>query len=259
MKCYKTAVFGATVLASGIAEMLKSDAIIIEKSESSAIDYTSCINIPLAEIHECKTEQAKEFLQDIKNRNLINEQGKVHVFPIAGICAKRFLKSDTLLSTDIISVEKVEDEYEITVFNIDGFSEIRAKHIIDTTATGVLGVNVNQQNFKKYINAAVSGEKGKNKYLRSGCFENEFVYSLLVKKDKSYSDAVRMLHEKWQKLSKEELKNYELTAVAPQFAYIYEKPAECYIDKNYLFKPSASFKNLGEAYEEGIHVSELLI
>lgn len=259
MKHYKVAVFGATVLAAGIAESLKNDAIIIEKTESSAVDYVSCINIPLSEIKKCKKEQSKKFLQEIKNRNLINEQGKVHVFPVAGICAKSFLESNTLLSTDIISVEKLEDEYEITVFNIDGFSKIRAKYIVDTIATGILGVESGKLEYKKYINAAINGEVRENKYLQQGRFENEFVFSLEVKKDTSYSDAVRSLHEKWQKLSGYELKEYEITAVAPQFAYVFENPVEFYIDRNYLFKPSASLKNLGEAYEEGIYVSELFM
>ncbi len=259
MKHYKTAVFGATVLAAGIAEMLGDSAIIIEKSESVAIDYTSCINMPLSEIRECKTEQTKNFLKDITTRNLIDETGKVHVFPIAGICAKRFLKGNTLLSTDVISVERKNDAYEITLFNIDGFTVISAEHIIDTTATGILGINADELDFKKYLNAAIYGSCNCNSILFKGRFENEFVYSVPVDKNISYSEAVNLLHKNWQKLSENDLKNFELTAIAPQFAYIFDSPVEFYIDTNYLFKPSASQKNLGEAFEEGIYASELFV
>lgn len=260
MKRYKAAVFGATVLAAPIAEKLKENAIIIEKSESVAIDYTSCINMRLSRIGEYSKAETKSFFEEIKKRNLADKEGRVHVFPIAGILAKSFLKSNTLLATDVISVKKIDGEYEIGIFNISGFSAFRAEYIIDTTATGIFNTDAGKLNFTKYINAAINAENiDKTHLLQKGRFENEFLYSFEVEKDTKYEDAVRLLHKNWQRLAKNELKGCELTAIAPQFAYIFDEPTEEKLDDKYIFKPSASLGSLGEAYEEGVNVSELFI
>ena len=260
MKRYKAAVFGATVLAAPIAEKLKEKAIIIEKSESVAIDYTSCINMKLSKIGKCSKAETKSFFEEIKKRNLADKEGRVHIFPIAGILAKSFLKANTLLATDVISVKKIDGEYEINIFNISGFSSFRAEYIIDTTATGVFNIDVENLNFTKYINAAINAENTDEAHLlQRGRFENEFLYSLEAEKDTKYEDAVRLLHRKWQSLAETELKGCELTAIAPQFAYIFDEPAEEKLDDKYIFKPSASLGSLGEAYEEGVNVSELFI
>ena len=260
MRRYKAAVFGATVLAAPIAEKLKENTIIIEKSESVAIDYTSCINMQLSKIGKCSKAETKSFFDEIKKRNLMDKEGRVHVFPIVGILAKSFLKANTLLATDVISVKKLDGEYEISIFNIDGFSSFRAEYIIDTTATGIVNVDVRELHFTKYINAAINAENiDKTHLLQKGRFENEFLYSLEAEKDTKYEDAFQLLHENWQSLAETELKGCELAAIAPQFAYIFNEPMEEKLDDKYIFKPSASLGNLGEAYEEGVNVSELFI
>lgn len=259
MKKYKTAVFGTTVLAAAVAETLGGGAVVIEKSESAATDCTSCINMPYSKIYRGGSPKTEGFFKDLEERNLIGEDGTVHVFPVAGVTAKRFIMADTLLSTDVISVGKAAGGYEITIFNIDGFSKIYAENILDTTPTGVINTNPSELNFTKYLRSLISGEgEPEEAAIVRGRFENEFTYSVEAEKYEGYSSAARRLHEAWQKIAVKN-RGYEMSAVAPQFAYIYDAPVRREIDKNYIFVPSASFADLGSAYEEGVHAAELFI
>lgn len=258
MNYFKITVFGTTVMAAAIAEILGKDVLIIEKSESAATDYSACINARQAKISKSADKSTNVFIQELSNRNLISENGLVHVFPLSGLCSSYFLKSNVLLSTDITDIKEADEEYELTLFNIDGFSKIRTSKIIDTTT---LGINtVHPEHYKKYLNAVIVGKNPpESSYLIKGRFEDEYIFSMEADKEKSYTDAVSELCSLWEKKACAEFSEFKLASIAPCFAYIFDKPYKKQINKNYIHKPSASFENLSRAFEEGIYEAELYL
>lgn len=259
MKHYKAAVFGATVMSAGIAEILQKDAIIIEKSESVATDYASCINTRLAKITDTKTEQTAAFRRELEKRNLISAEGKIHVFPLSGICSLYLQKSTVLLATEIISVSKTADGFLIRLFNIDGFTEITADNIIDTTPLGIGEAYCPTLEYQKRLNAVIVGSNPpESEYLVKGRFEGEYVFSVPFERTIPLSTALNSLCELWEEKVRAEFKGFRLASIAPSFAYSFKEHVCRKITDRYLHVPSAACENTGAAFEEGIlYASEL--
>lgn len=259
MQVYDVAIFGATVLSAALASKLGKKAIVIEKSESVATDYVSCINTRLAHIEEASIPESREFKQEFVKRNLVSEDNIIHIFPLTGICAQYLQKSDVLLSTDIISIELIDNVYEIILFNIGGFTKIRAKHILDTTPYGIGKATYREMSFEKYINAVIIGDTPpKSNYIFKDRFD-QFVFSLQVDNTASYSCAVNFMCHTWEHVVQSEFKDFKLVTIASQFAYLFNAPVTYEVQTNYVHKPSASYKNLGKAFEEGIYAAQLYL
>lgn len=259
MQVYDVAVFGATVLSASLANKLGKKIIVIEKSESVATDYVSCINTRLAQVDETSIPEIQEFKQEFIRRNLISEDNTIHIYPLTGICARYLQKSNVLLATDIISIEFLDNVYEITLFNIDGFTKIKANNILDTTPCGIYSAGYRELSFAKYLNAVVIGNiPPKANNLFKDRF-NQFVFSLQIDNCSSYSGAVNLMCKTWEQAVRKEYSDFKLVTIAPQFAYIFEAPVTYEVQTNYIHKPSASYVNLGKAFEEGIYAAQLYL
>ncbi len=250
---FELVVFGATIFAAGCAEH-GGDVLVIEKGETAATDYVSCINKMNARIVR-KNEKAKMLEDRLRHTNLISDDDAVHIYSLEGICAEYLKKAHVLFNTEILNVSKRPNGFEITVYNrIDGFMSFEAKRIVDTTANGCFA----DQNFfdRKFLCAEVQGNPKKHvAELVKGRYDDEYACCIEVDGVCSYHHAVELLFEKWNDICKTE--KMKMTAVAPRFLYSYDSPFRRKIECSYSFVPSVSFNDIGYAFEEGYNEAEI--
>ncbi len=264
---YSTVIFGATI--SGIAAAIEkpNDIIIIEESMLLGNEFIDSMNIKSCNSRP-QTESAQSFSADLKKRGLLNENGELHVFPVSGLLASyvRNNKANILLMTFVISVESCREGFLITIFNTDGYSELYAGKIIDTTSEGTFLQLPDNVQRNKYLCAMLHSDVGGNiegyrdesASVLKGKFTNEYVLKVNMKEEDDWVTARKTLHDYWSEHVKTVFKGWKIASVASTFAYDFTAETSVEVQNKWIWKPSASHSDLISAYEGGIECAALI-
>ena len=253
-KYYDTAVFGATFLGLGAALNLEN-VVVIEKGGLFGAEFVNSYKVCTPKVVEAKTELGKAFLENLKGRKLVSEEGELYPAPAVYVLSSYMKEKpfDILLMTEVIRVKKADDYYEIKTYHSNGFETIYAKRILDTTTLGIGHDASNEHEKQKYINAIVYNPD--DNALEGLCLNKQnglYTFALPVSLDTERYEAVEMLCG----LEKLFMENHlTISSIASDFSYTME-PCVVTVAEQFVWNPSTAYANLVEAFDMGVQFAE---
>ncbi len=257
---YDTVIFGATFLGLAAACASGGKVAVIEKGGLLGAEFTNSYKVCRPGIAKMKTGRGEDFLDGLKKRGLVSSDGEIYPAPAVYVLSARLQDNmqkkeegefDILLMTEVISVKKADDAYEIRLFHSDGFETIKAKQILDTTNTGTGHGEGQAYPMKKQLNAIVYNPGKASMEGLSYNTQNQFyTYSLPVERSEERWEAVeRLCAEPVKTLFAE--KGIQLSSIASDFSYTMEKVKKP-VGERFEWIPSTAYDNLAEAFDAGI-------
>ena len=245
MKRIKTLLIGATCFSVGYA-MEHKDCLILEKGVWACSDFSSSLYASVT-ANTPTTAFGKQFVDTLKNANLLNEQGEIHVLPIADVLCDIIVKQhiSVRFEASFISANKRSGGYEVVFFTREGFEKILCEKIIDTRSYE------NDGNSGKFYCASVKTERAVEG-VDGLTFLKESVGGFILKQDLSEKEDYPQAREKILRAIQENGLNVSVYAFAEKFGFYYDKPLCVEKSENYFFVPSLSFGNILAAFENGI-------
>lgn len=253
-KYYDTAVFGTTFLGLGAALGMEN-VVVIEKGGLFGAEFVNSYKVCAPKVVEPKTELGKEFLEDLKRRGLVSEDGEIYPAPAVYVLSS-YLKEkpfDILLMTEVTGIKKVDGYYEIMVYHSNGFETIYAKRILDTTTLGISHDAAGKYEKQKQLNVIVYNPDGSE--LKGLSFNSQnglYTYTLPVDLETGRYDAVEMLCGLENVFAE---KNMQISGIASDFSYTMESCRET-IEEQFVWIPSTGYANLAEAFDIGVQFAE---
>ncbi len=255
VKHYETVIFGATFLGFGAALSMEGAVAVIERGGLFGAEFVDCFKVHQNNEIKTVTQKGTDFFEDLKRRGLIGEDGGIYPAPSVYVLSS-LLKNksmDILLMTEVISIKKQTEYFEITIFNTQGFSTITAESVFDTTTLGTGHDKGKKIQRKKSLNAILyNPDNNELDNLHYNSMNGLYYYHMSVAVDTSRYEALEMLCAKEKELSE---KNMRISSIAQTFAYEME-PVTKKIEEKFVWIPSAAYNNLVEAFDEGVLVSE---
>lgn len=254
MKKYKRVILGATVFSAGFSLNLTEDDIIIEKNIFTGAEFCQSLKANPIDIDTDYCEKTKEFLKQLKERNILGDDGAYSAIALSPVISSYFLKSKAtvLLDCVVTKIDRNENGFIIEYFGESGFCEITVDEIIDTTDTGIFDEAVSypfeyQVGVKRSYIANLDGYNGKTGDFEviKGHLNNEY-YLKINAEDLSLIEARAALTRIAEK------NNFKIAAFASLNAFDYKTVYKTVRMRNYYFVPSASFRNFADAFDNGV-------
>lgn len=254
MKEFNKVIFGATALSAGLSVNLSENDLIIEKNIFSGAEFAQSFNAKPIKDNSDYCNKTKELLSELKSRNILGSDGCYSALPLSGCLSAYLLKSKAavLLDCVVTSISKTDAGFIIEYFGENGFSEVFAKIIIDTTDAGIFkGATDYPYDYnvgiKKYYIANLDGYNGSEGDFNiiKGHLKNE--YYLKISADNMDLTDARLALIKIAEQNK-----FKIASFAYDFAYDYKKAYKTVRTRNYYFIPSASFNNFADAFDFGV-------
>jgi hypothetical protein len=249
---YQTLICGATFAGIGMAVSQPTSTFIVESSSSVGTDFIACLNPGRHWDLTLQSEHGQDLRQEMRNRNLLTEDGSVHLPGLYPLLCERIhrAKLNVLFLTDIVKVERMQGSYEVTLHNVSGFTKIRVEQIIDTTTARLSVIGAKQLPISKKINAYIDASEAgavipslsedPNVEILQGRFTSEFICKLTISPEDDWLSARRKLNEYWQSRP-EGLQSWRITSIASAFE-LETAPAES-ISDSWRLVPSSAFAN----------------
>ncbi|MGI2297284.1 hypothetical protein [Paenibacillus sp. GXUN7292] len=234
----------------GISE--NSSCLIVEPSSGVGNEFIACMNSGESWGQSPLEDHALDLISDMTSRNLLTSDGRVHLPGLHPLLCERIHrhKLNVLFLTDIVKVEKLQCEYEVTLHNVAGFNKIRVKRIIDTTSTCLSRTDWKVPIISKRINAYVDCleqaaqppdlSRHPDVEIHQGRFDTEFIFKLSISPDDDWPSARRKLNEYWENRP-EILQSWRLTTIASAFEFKQESLE--WSSDNWFWRPSNAFVN----------------
>jgi len=245
---YPTVIIGATAYGIGFASQKPDEVLVIERTALVAPEYIDSLHVGSTEWNPTEP-MGFDLKNELLSRNVLSAAGRFHAPGAASTLFDLIQKKDisVLFLTDVIGIEKMESDYEITIYNNSGFQKISAGRVIDTTPKAD----------KKSINAFVvsNGNPCDHPMLRQGRFENEFILCVPLEMEDDWIAARKKVHTFWQNRDAG-LKDWTLVSIASTFDFTVDntvdEPGPYAIQERWEWMPGNAYGNLLEAFEAGI-------
>jgi hypothetical protein len=255
-------IYGATFAGLGLAYRLGKQAIVIERSSLVGHEFINSYNPGKGLENEPSSEIGKCLHKELAERNLLQQDGRVHLPGISPMLFHFIRKHElsVLLMTEITEVKKTDDGFEVTLYNTSGSQTMRVRDIIDTTSTCTSKPSMKFEMTGKRINAILDGPsltepiKDSMYGLIQGGFSSEIYLKLDIQPEDQWAAAREKLHRFWMNRP-ERLQPWKLAAVADTFEIrLAEGPYP--LEDGRVWLPSCAYSNLMEAFEAGISYAE---
>jgi hypothetical protein len=260
-------IYGASVLALGIASKLKDKAIVIERTGFAGREYVDCYN-PGEILSEKKYSKETEALkEELVRRDLLNDN-KMHIQGVAPVLFNRIKEKNLnyLFMTVVTEIKPIQGGYEVTVYNNSGFTKFHAEVVIDTTSLCETRPSEKIDIKWKSINATLSPTNknfifpmSDNPLVRlvQGRFDDEVYLKYQLHNDDDWISSREKFHKYW--VTREgDLKDWNMAALASSFDIKVNTKSE-QIDRNWFWVPSSSHDNLLDAYEFGTYTGAEIV
>lgn len=219
MKTTNTLIIGASAAALGMAARLGGDCLVIERGWSACREFADAMRADRVDMAAALTPYAASVRDELLARNILSEDGRLHVLALGGVIAKRFLETGCglLLGTSVLGVKPADGGFDVTVFEGQtGRSTIRAAHVIDTTVNS-------RMDYRQYFSVMLAGnpDLAESEEMLRGLFPDEFIarFELPAMCDlptaQAFADAWLMSHRECKAAS-----------VSLEFARIFDAPLD---------------------------------
>lgn len=258
MKLINTIILGATSLAYPIAAKLGRDCLVVERGISAGAEFADAMDAAPVDMGRGLTSYAGSLREEFTRRNILSEEGNLHILAVGGVLAARYLDTGCglLLNSAVVSVMKVSDGLLATLFTPeDGYTQYLAERVIDTRVADfmdcrktfgvLLALDDKLETFVDRIESVVD----RSVYLQKGRFADEFVLRFRVDRDATIPDAQK-LADKWLCENISRLGKSKAAGIALEFGWEFERPVDIMRD-GVRYVPSAAYPDVISAVESG--------
>ena len=239
---YDVIVLGATFAAAGIVEALGDRCLIIERRPQAGYEFINSLKFGCGYNKTLKTDVAKSLYRKFEQNGAFNGD-RVCLFECAPHFYSLLLDKNVLLSTEIVSVEKVDDLFTVTTHGVSGYRVHKAKTVIDTRT-------LPDEITEKWLNFIVNTDSGsklpEGLDIKSFGYECDTVIRCKVSLDDDYKDARKKVFN-----LAATLQGYKVAMVADEFEYSFKGEA-VKSGNGIILMPSQSFANPLLAFDAGV-------
>ena len=265
MKHVPTLVLGATFAGLGIASAAKQRALVIDSFSQPGHEFISSFRLGEHWPAAARTSQGGQLLGQLKQRNVLNEAGFVHlpaVLPIVCDYIERE-RLPLLLMTSVVHIAPHPQGYEVTVHNVSGRQTLIAGELIDTTSQSLAFAGIAPSIRRKRLNAMLHHPEPDGRLpepfaesisFQQGRFAGEVVLRVELAPDDGWIEARQKLYRLWSERP-EQLAPWKIAAIADTFE-LHPGTGPDRLGENWLHLPSAAYSNPIEAFEEGVLLAE---
>ena len=219
MKTVDTLLIGASAVALGIAARLGEGCMVVDAGWSACREFADAMRADRVDMTAELTPYAASVRDELLARNILSEDGRLHVLALGGVIAKRFLETGChlLLGTSVLGVKPSDGGYDVTLFESQrGRLTIHAARVIDTTPN-------NRMDYRQVFSVMLAGNADlvESDTLVRGLFADEFIarFELPIGCDlptaQAFADAWLLSHPECKAAS-----------VSLEFAKIFDAPLD---------------------------------
>ncbi|MDF2922224.1 MAG: hypothetical protein K0R57_1138 [Paenibacillaceae bacterium] len=254
---YPLIVLGATFAGIGAAYANKADTLILERTALAGYEFANAYRIGEGWNDVILSETGKQLKLEMLQRNILSEQGEVHIPALAPLVYNRLKKDqfNILLMAELVGITRAESQYCVEVHTASGFKKFFTNTIIDTRTDALPGDFIKI----KSINALLYSEEEASicspasqgaVELMKGKQRGEVIVRLPVEADDDWSSAREKLHTFWRNRPGE-WKAWRIISVGASFDIRADQGPVRVMD-NWSLLPSAAYRNPLEALEAGL-------
>lgn len=211
---YELIIIGATFRGCGIASASKAQSIlVIEPSVVVGSDFALTFNTGKNWDAPLRNKGAQEFKDKLLKRNALTEDGMAATAAFSPMLSEWCIEHNIKIefSCSVVS----QDNNSLKVVGVDGFKEYSAEKIIDATPKPVNG---------KWLTVLITAPNdtapgGLGPFIiRKSINPGDFLLSLQIPEDASWSEARAMFHRAWD-MRPDKLKTAAITLIGCRFDY----------------------------------------
>lgn len=253
---YPVIVLGSTFAGLGAAYANKENTLVIDRSALVGYEFINSYRPGEAWNDVALSGEGMGLKEELLQRNILSEQGKVHIPAVAPVLYNR-IKEDglhVLFLTDIVEICSTGDGYELQVYNTSGFRKIKTDRIVDTRADNIpqqliKGKSIHAMLHCEDENVPLPGNNEQAEFLE-GKQKGEVILRFFLDAKDDWASARAKLHRFWMNRP-EEWKSWVIAAVASTFDIAVEKGPGM-VDENWCWLPSSAYSNPLAAFEAGM-------
>lgn len=260
LKSYDILIIGADVAGIAFASSRSNKILLVDRTMLCGHDFTVTYKVNRLKTPDNPSPMTTEFHNELKLRNLADDNGLISTPAVSGVLSERLLSSnaEVMFMTEITEIKYIDDSYSVKLYSPDGFETIIASVIYDFTATGVLHNKAVEVKIERYFTAMLTKADPNipDVNLPRGRFTNEYIVQLPLNDSDDYISARKMLYNFWEIHRQTDLTGYELTASAPEFMYVFPglNGYHVAVSENWYWHPSAAYNDLISAFEGGVRL-----
>ena len=187
-------------------------------------------------------------------RHLVDARGNLYAAPSMFVLCDMLKHSavDLLLSSEIVCINQSAGQYEVMIFNCDGWSVFYTDTLIDTTSQGVQHQTAANVGIKKALNVIVHHESAAPpavNELWTNPITGKSIFSLPVGADDDWLAARQRLYAYFASQDCP-LAGWKIAYTATSFAYRFS-PTDMSLDDGHRWVPSCSYHDLLHAFDKG--------
>lgn len=254
---YDLVILGATLTGLGAAYSYGGNILVIERLAQVGYEYANSFNTGIDWNDITLSAYGADFKKDLVERGILSADGKAHI-PALQPVLFNMIKCDklpVLLMTEVVSINYLENHFNIVISNNSGISQITAKMILDTTQGILAKQNIISKSINAVLYSSISEQPpyayDENSTIVEGKLFGEYILKLKLSPNDDWIVARKKLHDYWSSRPKE-LNPWTIVAVADCFEVKINK-SNSKINDKYFHIPSCNFKNPLEAFEAGIN------
>jgi hypothetical protein len=259
---YPLLVYGASFAGLGIATAAKGRTLLVERTALVGNEFIASYNPGEAWESPVGTAPARQLREELLHRNLLSEEGKVHLPAIAPVLF-HFIRQNGLnvrMMTEIVDVAARGQGYEVTLFNASGLQRITVDHIIDTTPTCASSPMLDAAPISKSINAMLHSEAPAstpslpddeaNVRLVEGLMPGELILKLALDSKDDWTEARTKMHRYWMRHFRA-FEPWTLAALADAFEIRTDVREKNLDNDGWIWFPSSTPSNLIQSFDAG--------
>lgn len=257
-KKFDTLIIGASLLGTGICSSRGKSTLMVESGGLVGNEFINAFNERGAYGGKPVTEQAGLYAQIMRERKIMSPDGYIHLgaamYALCDVIRRKDIS--LLLYTRMLEYKYSGGEYAVTLFNARGYSHIRAKHIIDTREAEYIK-SFGDNGAAKYLNAVVRPLTDDTAHLIYNPASRLYTYTHRLNTDDDICSARERFYSAWLAENGSAAK-YSLTLLSNTFAYTFDSPITKADKNGIIYAPSASRKNLLDAFDCGAQLGGAL-
>jgi hypothetical protein len=251
MEKYKKVIFGGTCRAVGELLQAGGDCLLIERSASIGGEFFDSYKKADNWDSVLDSEFACEFRSEMEGRKMIRGD-QTDFYGLAPLIYNK-LKDYTesiMLMTELAEIKKIDEGFNITVYNQSGKQEIHCEEVIDASVLCVSDLGFGKGNIQeKKLNAIIYTDNSEQSLtgsipeaeLSAGRNEKELILRMSIDRNIGFAEAREQLLNAWGSRSAE-LKGCRINSIAKEFDYEFKENTHQFAE-NWQYVNPINFSN----------------
>lgn len=245
-KRYEVLVLGATFAAAGLAQVLGSRCLVVDRRAQPGWEFLGALNFGAGYDRPLACTAAQQLQQEWAQRGCFAANGRINLLDCGASLCRRLEGAQVLLNSAIAAVEKAPEGFVVTTHGTAGFRRWTARRVIDTRCPAA---KIVQKSYHALLHTETP-ELLQNMQLERWGDEGDFVLKCPVPPEASFAQARAALQAQLRQLPA----GYRPVLTAGAFACVPDETPPEEDGVEYLI--SCNYANPLLAYDAGVRYGE---